>query len=337
METTQKKNIVYYIVLFLKGILLGAVSVGIPGLSASTIAILIGTYYSLINAMSNINKDFKHSILYLAFQMTGYLVGSFVAAKGFEFVYNKYPVIVVMVIIGFILGGIPKMAKECKPGVKKPSCWVVLGSIIGLLILYSFLVIKGEAVSFDDLTITGYIILFVVGLITSSTLVIPGVDFAVLLLAIGYYEPLMSTISSIGASKADTIHSLIVLGIYFAGYLIGSVLFSKLVKLLISKFFIQTQFASFAFVIAAPIIVVKKFIDDNPEFTYTVSHLIIGGVLAVAAFLSLFLIPSPSTKKHEEAIERVVNENKELDELKMSKQIEEALEKSKVNNTNEED
>ena len=48
-----------YLIIALKGILLGIASVAIPGLSASTVAIMVGTYAIMIESISGILKDFK--------------------------------------------------------------------------------------------------------------------------------------------------------------------------------------------------------------------------------------------------------------------------------------
>ena len=47
------------LIIYLEGILLGFVSLAIPGLSASTIALEIDIYYDMIDAISNIFKKFK--------------------------------------------------------------------------------------------------------------------------------------------------------------------------------------------------------------------------------------------------------------------------------------
>ena len=41
--------------------------------------------------------------------------------------------------------------------------------------------------------IMAYILLFLTGILTSITIAIPGVDYAILLLVLGYYHPLIQT------------------------------------------------------------------------------------------------------------------------------------------------
>ena len=61
--------------LVLKGILIGFASLGVPGLSASTIAIVLFVYYDMIYAISHIFSQPKKSITFLLFLLTGYGIG----------------------------------------------------------------------------------------------------------------------------------------------------------------------------------------------------------------------------------------------------------------------
>lgn len=282
-----------YLIIFLKGILLGFVSLAIPGLSASTIALEVGVYYLLINSISNIFKDFKKSISFLGALIGGYAVGSFAGAISIDLIYDHYPVVITLLILGFILGGIPYMAKELKSGLKKPSCWISLACVVAFLLIFSFLITEGKNITFENMQILDYILLFIVGFITASTLVVPGIDFAVLMIAMGYYYPFISLIANIFHFE-QIIHTLIIFGIYLAGYFIGCFVFSIVIKKIMVRFQTQTKFASFGFVLVAPVIVIKKNIIDNPTFHYNATQLIVGGALAVAGFLALYFLPKPA-------------------------------------------
>lgn len=300
----MKKLIVY-----LKGILLGFVGLAIPGLSASTIALEVDIYYEMIDAISNLFKRFKKSIIFLLFLVLGYFSGGFIGSVIINTVYKDFPLVIILLIIGFILGGIPNMSLKLKPGLKKVSCYITMAVIIALLLAFTFLVKNGEQITFDNMQISDYIILFFVGVFTSSTLVIPGVDFAVLLISIGYYHALIELIAEIFIFE-DFLHKLLVLGVYLIGYGIGSFLLSKLIKLLLDKFQIQSQFASFAFVLIAPFIVIKKGIIDNPNFSFNITECIIGAVLGIIAMVSIFLVTRYLHKKHEKS-----NNNEEIEKL----------------------
>lgn len=299
---------------FLKGIALGFVSIAIPGLSASTMGIELGVYYDMIEHISSFKKHLAASAVFLTFLALGYLLGSFGGAIAVSTVFKYFPIVMVLLIIGFVLGGIPKMSMDLKDGVKKPSCWITMVVILALLGLFSFLLTSGESVSLakGEVDLAGYIWLPIIGFITASTLVVPGLDFAVVLLAIGYYDAITSTISN-SVMPGLIGYSWMILGIYFAGYIFGCFVFSKIVKALISRYEIQTKFASFAFVAAAPIIIVKKAIIDNDEFFTTTPQIIVGAVLFVLGFIAMFQLLRKFDKDKKKRDNISVDANKELE------------------------
>lgn len=91
------------------------------------------------------------------------------------------------------------------------------------------MVTKGEEVELSvNMPLSDYIMLMVVGLITAGTLVIPGMDFAIVLLALGYYNAFIKLLSVWEVSHI--LDNLIILGVYLISYCIGVFLLSKLIK-----------------------------------------------------------------------------------------------------------
>lgn len=252
------------IFILLKGILIGFVSVAIPGLSASTIAIILGIYYFMIDAIGNIFKSFKKSILFLLFLVMGYAIGAFIGANLVSVLYDKFPLIMVFVIIGFIIGSLPKMIKDIAPHAKKISNWLVVIAIWGLLLAFSFIVIQKEEVTLSiHMPVSEYILLAMIGIVTAGTLVIPGMDFAVVLLSLGYYQAIMGLMNIF---DENMLTNFIVLCVYLVGYGVGAFLLSKLIQRLAQKQAEKMKFANFAFVAISPFLVVKQGIINNPYF-----------------------------------------------------------------------
>ena len=291
---------------YLKGILLGFIGLAVPGLSASTIAIEVGIYYELIDKLSNIIKKFKTSIIFVIFIMLGYFTGGAIGAVSVKLLFNNFPLLATLLIIGFILGGIPNMVLDLNEGKKKISCYISLIITLALLVVFSFFLAPISQVEIIEINIKELIVLFFVGVFTSSTLIIPGVDFAVLLLSIGYYEELITAISDLLMLK-NVLNDVIILGIYLVGYGIGSVLLSKIIKKLIENFSDQAKYVSFAFVIAAPFVVMKHTLFDNPLYSFNYPELIIGIVLGIIAFLLMFFIMRYFRKKENNKDKEVEN------------------------------
>lgn len=295
-----------YILVFLKGILLGLISVGIPGVSASTIGIIIGIYFLMVDAISNILKDFKKNAPFLLILMLGYGLGSIGAAFSITILFEQFPLVTTFAILGFILASIPDMVIKLKKDFSKPICWVVFIGVLILLFIYNISFTTSNVQEFPDKPNLGYLIkMGIIGVVTSATFIIPGVDFAVIFLSLGIYYPFMNMITELCSFFDPNYFNLFktniqILLFYLAGYFIGVFLFSKLIKFLSVKYESQTQFASFAFIVAAPFIVIKSCVIDNDAFfisTGQIIAIVIACVICFATILSLRFIHNNRTKK----------------------------------------
>ena len=249
----------------LKGTVIGFASVAIPGLSASTVAIILCLYYKLIDAISSIFKDFKTSIRFLFFLLIGFGIGSLIGANLVSIMYEKHPLPFVFVVLGFIVGSLPKMLRDLRPHIRKLSNWLVVFVIWAILLGFSFAVIKGEEVTLSiGMPFIDYVLLAIVGFITAATLVVPGMDFAIVLLNLGYYNAIMMLLNIWQGSNIGG--NLLVLSVYLVSYGIGAFFYSKLIKKIVEKHEVKMQFASFAFVAISPILVIKQCIINNDYF-----------------------------------------------------------------------
>ena len=118
-----------HILLLLKGVLIGVASLGVPGLSASTIAIVLFVYYDLIYAISHIFSEPKKSWTFLGFLLTGYAIGCFGGAWAVNTLYMQFPVPVIAAVLGFLIGSLPRMVAESKEDFKRWSNWVVMVAV----------------------------------------------------------------------------------------------------------------------------------------------------------------------------------------------------------------
>ena len=192
------------ITILFRGILIGFASIAIPGLSASTVAIILCLYYQMIDAISSIFKNFKQSFTFLFFLILGYIIGDIIGANIISFIYEKYPLAIILMILGFVIGSLPKMVKDLLPYFKKASNWLLILLVSIGILSFTFLVTKGEEVELSvNMPLSDYIMLMIVGLITAGTLVIPGMDFAIVLLALGYYNAFIKLLSVWEVSHID--------------------------------------------------------------------------------------------------------------------------------------
>ena len=250
--------------LFLKGILIGFASLAVPGLSASTIAIVLLVYYDMIYAISHIFKKPKQSLTFLGVLVSGYAVGAIGGAVAVNTLYIRFPVPVIAAVLGFLVASIPRMVAESRADFKRWQNILIMLVVGAIFLVYALVITDGQTVSFDVIRFPlDYILMAAVGFVTSVTLVIPGVDFAVTLMAMGYYYAFINLVGDFAALLLHPTRLFLLLA-YLIGYGVGSFLLSKGLRYLIRRFPRQLHSVNLALVMIAPVIVIKKCVIDNP-------------------------------------------------------------------------
>ena len=281
--------------LYLISVLMGFCGLAIPGLSASTIAIIFLVYYDMIYAISHILSQPKKSITFLLILVGGYATGALVGAVAVNTIYINFPVPMVAAVLGFLVGTIPRMTVETRQDFKKPANWVVMIVVAIVFLLYTFLISSKQELVFVENQISfpkDYIIMAAVGMVTSTTLVIPGVDFAVTLMALGYYYALIDLMGNIGSMILFPSRLFLFLA-YVIGYGIGSFFLSKGLRYLLKHFPRQLHCVNYALVCVAPLIVIKKCIIDNSNFMahFTGPQMVWAIVLFAVGFFAYTWVP----------------------------------------------
>lgn len=266
------------LILFIKGIVLGVAFV-IPGVSGGTLAVLMGIYEELIEAASNFYKsiaDFKKYIMYLLPIGLGVVFSVAVFAKLIKFGLDKAPIITILIFLGMIIGGIPALVRNVK-GTKINLKDMTL-MLVGLIIVISMLIFhkSNTNVVLTNMSITGYITLFLVGAIAAVTMVVPGISGSFTLMLIGYYEPILNLVNDITSFK-NLGPNLILIFIFMLGVFIGIIFISKIIEWCLKHYKRETYYAIIGFVLSSIISVIY----EVSKFPFNLTHLIIGIVLLV--------------------------------------------------------
>lgn len=266
------------LILFIKGIVLGVAFV-IPGVSGGTLAVLMGIYEELIEAASNFYKsiaDFKKYIMYLLPIGLGVVFSVAVFAKLIKFGLDKAPIITILIFLGMIIGGIPALVRNVK-GTKINLKDMTL-MLVGLIIVISMLIFhkSNSNVVLTNMSITGYITLFLVGAIAAVTMVVPGISGSFTLMLIGYYEPILNLVNDITSFKNPG-PNLILIFIFMLGVFIGIIFISKIIEWCLKHYKRETYYAIIGFVLSSIISVIY----EVSKFPFNLTHLIIGIVLLV--------------------------------------------------------
>ncbi len=241
----------------LKGIVIGLANI-IPGVSGGTMAVSMGIYDKLIHCVTHLFKEFKKSVLFLI----PIFLGAGIAVVGLTFViptmFARFPLQTNLLFIGLIVGGLPAVWKK----VKGQS--VRAGHILAFLIFFALVAgmaafgeSEGKAadLSFGVLNV---IKLFGVGVIASATMIIPGVSGSMILLLLGYYNPVIGAIKDFITALAAFDMPGILTGVgilmpFGFGVVFGIFAIAKIIEVIFVKFPLYAYWAIIGLIAASPI------------------------------------------------------------------------------------
>ena len=243
----------------LKGMVIGVANI-IPGVSGGTMAVSMGIYDKLIHCLTHLFKELKESLKFLI----PIAIGAAIALVGLSFViepaFEYFPLQTSCLFIGLIVGGLPAILKKVKGKGIKASY------IIPFLIFFAIVV--GMAVMGDtegnaaDLSFSlwNVIKLFGVGIIAAATMVIPGVSGSMMLLLLGYYNPIISAIKDFVTALVSFDMQGILQGFGILvpaglGMVFGVFAIAKIIEIIFEKFPIQAYWAIIGLIVASPIAV----------------------------------------------------------------------------------
>lgn len=271
----------------IKGFLIGLGSIT-PGLSGGTIAILTGLYDRIIY---NIGHFFERpwkaikDILFIAIGMIVGIIFAFFVIT--EFLFPYLPLEMCLLFSGLIVGGIPSIYK--KTTTKK---WNYKSYIFGLLTLALLVFVSvmevtnftgaGKTLTFD---LKNMIIAFLLGIVAAITLVVPGISGSVILLALGYYFPLVNVIK-LAVNEAITFNfggNVLLLCSLGLGVIFGMVFSSILIDYLLRKYYHFSYMAILGLILGSAIGVVMIGIKEIIYFDLS------NGLLVLHIFASVLL------------------------------------------------
>ena len=244
----------------LKGVVVGIANV-IPGVSGGTMMVSMGIYDALIHAITHLFKEFKKSLAVLMPILIGAALGVVGLSFVIEWMFGVIPVQTNLLFIGLILGGLPAITGKVKGEKIKP------GYIIAFVIFFAVVVgsaLLGSTEGNDaDLTMSLWSIikLFVVGLIASATMVIPGVSGSMMLMLMGYYYPIIETLNSfikaaLSLDFAGIWSGFCILCPAGIGVVLGIFAVAKLIEIVFEKFPLYAYWAIIGLIVASPFAIV---------------------------------------------------------------------------------
>lgn len=269
----------------LKGAVIGIANI-IPGVSGGTMAVAMGIYDTLIHSLTHLFKEFKKSVMTLLPILFGAAVGIIGLSFLIEKMFNWIPMQTNLLFIGLILGGLPAMVVKVKGEKIKPG-YIAACLIFFLIVVGSAALGSAEGKAADlSMSFVNIVKLFGVGVVSSATMVIPGVSGSMMLMLMGYYNPLIETVNafirSLLAFDMEGIWAgFCVLCPAGIGVVLGIFLIAKLIELVFEKFPFYAYWAIIGLIVASPFAIVLL----GTFGTITVLHILTSVVTFALGFI----------------------------------------------------
>lgn len=269
------------IILMLKGMVIGVANI-IPGVSGGTLMITLGLYEEIINTISHFFKNFKKNLKFILPIAIGMVISILLLSKIISLCLDKYPFPTTFFFIGLILGGIPLLWRKALAAKGKIDNWIVFIITFGIVLTFAFLKSGDAVVDLTNLDLSGYLMLGLVGVVSASTMIIPGISGSFVLMLLGYYKPIVDTIKNL--TNLENIGQNILILIPFGiGLVLGIVGVAKLIEYLFNKYPVKTYYGVLGFVIASIAAIILPLLSISPsimEVIVAIILVIVGGIIA---------------------------------------------------------
>lgn len=296
-------NLSKFIAIAFKGLCMGAADI-VPGVSGGTIALLMGVYNELIRSIKSIDGTALKLLFsgemkalwqhingaFLISILIGITISVFTLSRIMKYTLEIYPI----ELWSFFFGLIGASSIVFLRGIKQWNITNITLVIMGVAVaIYVCLATPGS-------TPESYLFIFISGMIAICAMILPGISGSFILLLLGKYEFIMTSIADINIPIILT---------FASGAVIGILIFSHILSLLLNKFYSQTISLLAGFMIGSLLkvwpwkevyiavdipILPHKYVEltgDSAQLTQAIMCLLVGAAI-------VFFIPSNLKSKN---------------------------------------
>jgi putative membrane protein len=231
---------------FLNGLAFG-ITETIPGVSGGTIAIVLGFYFELIEAINHFTEDIRKYLKFAIPLILGLVTGLLLFSSLIHYLLTNFSFPTMLFFIGLIMGIIPIIFSKVKePGINLKLSEIIL-IIIPFLVLLLISGLKESSVVDPEEVINNIdfpfmIFIFFAGIVAAMALVIPGISGSFILLLLGIYHVVIYSVSSIRLLLTDVSNTALLLNIckvlipLVIGIVIGGLSMVRLIEKLLKNY-----------------------------------------------------------------------------------------------------
>ena len=296
---------------FFKGFGVG-ISNLIPGFSGGTAAVILGVYDRFVTMFGDLFSNFKQTFKQCWAFLIGMVIGVVVGILAISELIGLFPVQTAFFITGLVIASYPgviKLIKESgKINIISIICFIIFASIIVILPFLNKNV--------DNETFYWYVplILFALGALCAAAMVVPGLSGALILMIFGYFFFVMAHIKSLIIELVKFTFngywiSLLCIGAFGIGIIIGLVAISKFLKKALEKWPVVVYMSILGILVASPF-AVFWLIYTNEDYIDKISSAgvvgyIIASIMFIVGIVLVYVIPTVLSKKNQKEEENI--------------------------------
>ena len=214
---------------------MGAADV-VPGVSGGTIALIIGVYFKLLDAVKSFDARFLKLFVtgnfrqalgqvpwgFLLPLLSGILLSIFTLAQVVTFLLTKYPAMLWAFFFGLIVASIFILLRQAKP--RSISAWLIFacGLLGGWILTGATAISLGHSLP----------VIFCSGFVAICALILPGISGSFMLVLLGQYEFVIDAVANL---------NFLILLVFALGCACGLLSFSRVVSALLKRFPVMTM------------------------------------------------------------------------------------------------
>ena len=268
-----------FIITLLKGIVAGIGGIA-PGLSGSVLLVILGLYEKTVQAIGTLFVSFKKNIGFLIPLVLGFGCGVLLFSKLVDFLLKSYEFYTRFAFLGLVVGTVPLFYREVKKkGFRKLYYVAIAGGVLVGVLLFGFNRELFPVVSKPNIFQS-----VLLGVAVAGSSIVPGVDSAVILSALGLYELYVSALADLN------LQVLLPAGI---GLIAGAVIISTGMNILLKNAYTLT----FSIIFGLFLSIIPNVLNESCTI-HTFSQGAVAAGLAVLGFaLSFYLGDIPANNR----------------------------------------
>ncbi len=257
-----------------RGFIMGVSDV-VPGVSGGTIALVLGIYQQLIEAINGVfTKAWLRSIAFLLPLLLGVGTALYFFSSIIKWLLENYENQVLFLFIGLIIGVLPMLLAKSNYKQSFGTQHYALFALAAILIAsMAFFQEASAPPTITTFSASTYLIIFLSGWLASTAMILPGISGSLLLLIVGMYPTFLYLISEV------VIEGLIPLAM---GIVTGLIIMSKIIRYFLHNYYYQTFALIIGLVVGSVFVIFPGF---EAQMMMNLMSVLMLGVGLFAAYL----------------------------------------------------